>query len=135
LSSAAVQEVTPMYVGTFPGRPDSVRHVRRAVADHLRRHPAVLDDALIIVSELSTNALLHSASAGGSFTVRLEIRSDYLWLECEDSGGPWKLRAAGMNDRMHGLGLVEAIAGQGNVDIEGDDLGRVIWARLGLGQR
>jgi hypothetical protein len=40
------------------------------------------------------------------------------------------LRGPGQADRMHGLGLVEGIAGLHNVDIEGDESGRTVWARL-----
>lgn len=42
---------------TYPGRADQVRHVRRAVAQHLAGCPAA-DDAVLIASELASNAIL-----------------------------------------------------------------------------
>ena len=51
-------------------------------------------------------------------------------LEVEDAGGPWR---DGPRDdgRPHGFDVVAAIAGPGNWGIDGDDRGRVAWARLG----
>jgi hypothetical protein len=48
----------------------------------------------------------------------------------EDGGGPWR---DGLLDdgRPHGFDVVAAIAGAGNWGIDGDDRGRVAWARLG----
>lgn len=112
----------------FTGVPESVRDVRHAVAAHLRDHPAVVDDAVLVASELATNAVLHSRSAGGFYTVKVWVSAGWLWIECTDDGGPWVLR--GQADRMHGLGLVEGIAGMHNLDIEGGDGGRTIWVRL-----
>jgi len=46
------------------------------------------------------------------------------------SGGPWR---DGPRDdgRPHGFDVVAAIAGAGNWGIDGDDRGRVAWARFG----
>jgi len=48
----------------------------------------------------------------------------------EDAGGPWR---DGPRDdgRPHGFDVVDAIAGAGNWGIDGDDRGRVAWARFG----
>src|ERR1019366_5601332 len=64
----------------YPGRPDQVWRARRDVARHLAGHPAS-DDAVLITSELASNAVLHSRSKGQFFTVRAEIFPGYLWLE------------------------------------------------------
>jgi serine/threonine-protein kinase RsbW len=119
---------TARFAGMFAGHPESVRDVRHAVAAHLAGHPALIDDATLIVSELATNAILHSRSAGGFFTVRVTVSAGWCWIECTDDGGPWVPR--GHADRMHGLGLVEGIAGL--MDIEGDDGGRTVCVRLAL---
>ena len=74
---------------------------------------------------------MHSASRHGSvFTVRAEVRQEYLRIEVEDAGGPWR---DGPRDdgRPHGFDVVAAIAGVGNWGIDGDDRGRVAWARFG----
>ena len=73
----------------------------------------------------------HSASRhGGAFTLRAEAGQDRIRVEVEDAGGPWH---DGTNDdgRPHGFDVVAALAGAGNWGIDGDDCGRVAWARLG----
>jgi hypothetical protein len=58
------------FTGTYPGRPEQVRDARRAVARHLAGCLRA-DDATLVVSELASNAILHSASRGEFFTVRV----------------------------------------------------------------
>jgi hypothetical protein len=53
----------------YPGRAGQLRHVRRAVASHLTGCAAA-DDAVLVASELVANAILHSRSRAGHFTVR-----------------------------------------------------------------
>ena len=81
------------FTGTYSGRADQVQHARRAVARHLAGCPAA-DDTVLIVSELASNAIVHSASRDEFFTVRAELHADYVWVEAEDLGGPWLLQAA-----------------------------------------
>jgi len=119
--------------GTYPGRPDQVQRARRDVARHLAGHPAT-DDAVLIVSELASNAILHSHSKGQSFTVRAETFPGYLWLEVEDLGGPWNLRPRDAA-RPHGLDVVEALTGPDNWGVDGGEAGRVVWARLERGSQ
>jgi anti-sigma regulatory factor (Ser/Thr protein kinase) len=107
-----------------------VQDARRAVARHLAGCP-VLDDLVLIVSELASNAILHSASRGEFFTVRAELHADYVWVEAEDLGGPWRSRQH--DDRPHGLDVVEALTGPDGWGTESaGDGGRVVWARLDL---
>ena len=75
--------------------------------------------------------ILHSASRhGGAFILRAEVGQDRVRIEVEDDGGPW--RDGLLNDgRPHGFDVVAAIAGAGNWGIDGDDRGRVAWARFG----
>src|SRR5207244_9863079 len=76
---------------TYPGRVDQLHHVRRAVASHLTGCAAAAD-AVLIASELAANAILHSRSRAGHFTVRTELHPDHVRIEAEDSGGPWRRR-------------------------------------------
>ena len=118
------------YTAAYPGRPDQVRHVRQAVARHLGGCPAA-DDAVLIVSELASNAIVHSASRGAFFIFRAELHADYVWVEAEDLGGPWCCRSP--DGRPHGLDLVEALTGQDGWGVETTTGGgRVVWARLDL---
>jgi hypothetical protein len=64
------------------------------------------------------------------FTLRVVVSRDGVRIEVEDAGGPW--RGGGRDDgRPHGFDVVTAVAGAGNWGIDGDDGGRVAWARLG----
>ena len=129
----AAAEAATGYAGTFPGSADQVQRARRAVAHYLHGCP-VTDDAVLIVSEFCSNAVLHSASKGGFFTVRAEIFPGYLWLEVEDLGGHWNFKPRDAA-RPHGLDVVEALAGPDNWGVDGDRAGRVVWARLDLKAR
>jgi anti-sigma regulatory factor (Ser/Thr protein kinase) len=114
---------------TLPGRPDQVRVARAFLATALEGCPAAAD-AILCMSEMATNAILHSSSGkpGGTFTIRAEIHhGDYLWIEVEDGGGPWDTRPPD-HERAHGLAIVAALAS--GWSIEGDASARVIWARF-----
>ena len=118
------------HAGTYPGRADQVRHVRRAIAGHLAGCPAA-DDAVLIASELAANAIVHSRSRSGHFTVRAELHPDHVRIEAEDLGGPWRRRPPG--DRPHGLDVVEALTGPDGWGTETTPGGgRIVWARLDL---
>ena len=117
-----------MYTGTFRGRPDQVRQARAAVTRYLDGCP-VADDAVLVVSEIASNAVVHSKSSGEFFTVRCELYPDYVWVECEDLGGPWQCRQP--DERAHGLDVVEALAGPDGWGVEETTDGdRVVWVRL-----
>ncbi|RJL20196.1 ATP-binding protein [Bailinhaonella thermotolerans] len=64
----------------FPGCPAAVAEVRRFVAEPLRRYGfgTRLDDALLCVSELATNAIKHTTSGHSTFVVALDV---------DDAGG------------------------------------------------
>ena len=118
------------FTSTYPGRPDQVQHARRAVARHLAGCP-VADNAVLIVSELSSNAVVHSRSRAALFTVRAELHPDHVRVEAEDLGGPWRRRQP--DGRPHGLDLVEALTGPDGWGVETTtDGGRVVWACLDL---
>jgi len=118
------------YQRTFHGRADQVRAVRHDLAAHLDGCP-VKDEALLAVSELAANAVMHSESAGEFFTVRCAVHADYVRVEVEDLGGAWHPRPA--DDRPHGLDIIQALAGPDNWGTETTGDGdRVVWARLGL---
>ncbi len=86
---------------------------------------------ILVASEFATNSVVHSVSRDvGAFTVRAEVGRDRLRIEVEDGGGPW-CDGPRDNGRPHGFDVVAATAGTGNWGIDGDDRGRVAWARLG----
>jgi anti-sigma regulatory factor (Ser/Thr protein kinase) len=77
------------FTGVFRGEADQVGHARREVARYLDGCPAA-DDAALVVSELVTNAVLHSRSRHGMLTVHCERYPGYVWLEVTDAGGTWE---------------------------------------------
>jgi serine/threonine-protein kinase RsbW len=118
------------YTGTFNGRADEISRVRRAITRHLADCPAT-GDAVLVASELGTNAILHSRSRGGQFTIRVHLHPGRVRVECHDAGGPWR-RTRRDDDRPHGLSVVEALAGGPDgwgVQVTGDG-GRIVWATL-----
>jgi serine/threonine-protein kinase RsbW len=124
-------ELITEYQRTYPGRADQVRNVRRDVAKHLGECP-VTDDTVLIASEFGTNAILHSRSRGGHFTIHVALYHDCLRVECQDSGGPWRGRRRRQeDDRPHGLSIVEALTGPSAWGTETtSDGGRIVWATL-----
>ena len=74
----------------FPGRPDQIRSARALLHDFLGSYPAA-DDAILLISELTGNAISHSASGtpGGTFTVRARLSGRCLRAEVEDQGSAW----------------------------------------------
>jgi serine/threonine-protein kinase RsbW len=95
---------------TFPALPEQVREARRFLAAVLADQDA--PDALLCLSELVTNAVVHSHSSqpGGTFTVRAQLDGQRLRVEVGDQGGPWHPPARVTADEQNGRGLV--IVGQ-----------------------
>jgi anti-sigma regulatory factor (Ser/Thr protein kinase) len=85
---------------------------------------------MLIASEFAANAVLHSRSRGGHFTIRVKRNGDYVRLECQDAGGAWRGRRKAA-DRPHGLDIVEALTGPDcwGTERTPDDT-RVVWATL-----
>ena len=133
MSSTAAQAAT-WYQRTFPGRADQVSQVRREIAAHLDGCPAAAD-AVLIASEFATNAILHSRSRGGRFTIRVRLHRDHVRLECQDAGGVWRGRRQA-DDRPHGLTVVAALTGPGGWGADRlPDGTRVVWATLECTER
>lgn len=90
------------------------------------------DDAVLCVSELASNSVLHSYSrrAGGAFTVRVDVQyGRYVRVEVHDEGGPWNECRDMDDDRPHGLSIVRRLATESGTD--GNELtGWIAWARL-----
>jgi anti-sigma regulatory factor (Ser/Thr protein kinase) len=118
------------YAVTYAGRPEQVSRVRWLVAELLDGCP-VACDAVLLASEIATNAVCHSNSreSGGTFIVRVVIHENCVRIEVEDQGGQWKPEDARIDGRGHGLDLVREIASDWAVD--GSAKGRVVSFRLG----
>ncbi|WP_086748242.1 ATP-binding protein [Streptomyces scabiei] len=119
----------------FPGLPDQVAEARHFVAALLQER-SVAGDAVLVVSELATNAVRHtlSGSAGGWFLVVVVFRTDCVRLEVVDQGGdsvPRMRDVASQDGGGRGLVLVSACAKDWGVkDVPS---GRTVWADLAQG--
>ena len=123
---STARQTVVRYAGTFHGEASQVGRVRAELRAWLGDCPRA-DDAILVASELSANAVLHSNSAGESFTVRAELFPGYIWIEVEDLGGPWLCRQ--QDGRPHGLDIVAALVGEGwGTETSGGC--RVTWARV-----
>jgi Histidine kinase-like ATPase domain len=114
----------------FPGRPEQIRHARQCLAQLLDGCP-VADDAVLCLSELASNSVIHSDSRkpGGTFTVCAEVHpGDHVRIEVHDHGGPWQERQH-TDGRTHGLAIVRELAT--DTGVAGDALtGWITWARF-----
>jgi len=118
----------PGYASTFPGRTDQLGQVRREIAAHLAGCPAA-DDIILIADELAANAILHTQSRGGTFTVRCQPSPGEVRIEVEDLGGPWRPRSP--DGRPHGLDIIQALTGPGQWGTQATGTGsRIVWATL-----
>jgi hypothetical protein len=119
---------------TFPGHQDQVanaRHFVMFVMDVLGRCP-VLDEAVLLTSELVTNALNHTRSGkGGMVKVALYRDGRSVQIEVTDDGGitePTVRARDEFSEFGRGLELVQMIARSWGT--RGDASGRVVWAVL-----
>ncbi|MEV4457022.1 ATP-binding protein [Microbispora sp. NPDC049633] len=115
----------------FLGRPASVTEARRFITASLGAWP-VVEPAELIVSELATNAVRHTASArfGGKFIVSLQAEPDQVWLGVTDEGGPEVPRLVRPADDEGGRGLLLVASLADNWGVYGDQAGRTVWALL-----
>ncbi|MGW4469540.1 ATP-binding protein [Nonomuraea sp. NPDC004354] len=116
----------------FFGSAISVLEARRFVAAFLPTWPN-LDDAILVVSELATNAVRHTNSGrpGGRFVVSLEIVDSTLGLSVQDEGGPRTPRLLPLSPtEMGGRGLALVSGLSVKWGVAGDDHGRTVWAVL-----
>jgi serine/threonine-protein kinase RsbW len=95
----------------FPATPAQAGEARRFLAQILDGRPAA-DDAVLCLSEMAANAILHSNSRkpGGHFTVRAEMHGDRLRVEVHDEGGHWTVPMPDDVQRGHGLHIISQLA-------------------------
>ncbi|MEU7101004.1 ATP-binding protein [Streptomyces longwoodensis] len=119
----------------YEPRPTSVRQARREVRRRLEEwglgeRGDLVETAELLVSELATNALLHSATP-----FRLTVSAAHGVLRCEvTDGGPRAPRVLGAGrpptvESGRGMFLVEALARRWGCHREGP--GKTVWFELG----
>jgi anti-sigma regulatory factor (Ser/Thr protein kinase) len=83
------------------------RHTRRVLAGW-QLGVETIDTAVLLVSELATNAVLHSRSRlpGGVVTVHARLDGQRLRVEVGDQGGSWQSPSSASPDEQNGRGLL-----------------------------
>ena len=115
----------------FPNAPAGVRDAREFVADVLRgADPNVVDAAVLMVSELATNAVVHTTSP---FGIGVERFDEEVRISVTDHGpGTPHLRdAASADTDGRGLGIVAGFAVEWGVD-QGHDF-KTVWFTVPMG--
>ncbi|MEQ4724991.1 ATP-binding protein [Nonomuraea sp. B19D2] len=99
---------------SFEGTADSVGVARAWVREVLPTGCGRVDDVLLVVSELATNAVLHSASGGpgGRYAVQLEVDpgARSVGVTCIDLGPALVPAARLVGEGGYGLALVKQLA-------------------------
>jgi anti-sigma regulatory factor (Ser/Thr protein kinase) len=115
----------------FPGRRDQVAYARDFVRRAVGCCP-VLDEAILLTSELCTNALQHTASGnGGLFEVTVYRRDGSLRVEVRDDGAgtvPAVRSFEELSEDGRGLEIVRLIAHRWGQN--GDEFGRSVFFEL-----
>lgn len=130
------ESLTVLAADWFPGEAGAVGHAREFVRGVLGDAWPGLDDLLLMVSELASNAVRHTASgdAGGWFDLTIAASGYTVRIAIADRGGSSEPRMpagggeSGVLTGGRGLRIVDALAddwGHG-----GDELGRVVWFEL-----
>jgi CheY-like chemotaxis protein len=114
----------------LPRSAESVAAARRFVEARLRAWglQPLLDDALMVVSELVTNAITHADS---SCRIRLSVSATTLRIDVFDGGAgtPEPRPASNAEEHGRGLHMVDAVTSAwGLEEVPGE--GKLVWAEL-----
>ncbi len=121
----------------LPAAPESASQVRHRIASDLSRltiAPSVIDDVVLVVTELVSNAIRHAQPLpGGEMTVAWEIDPAGVTVRVTDGGAPSQPEVQHPSARDvsgRGLALVEALAARWGID---DAPGATtVWAQLAV---
>ncbi len=115
----------------FPGVPESAGQARRFVGQVLMAagRPEAVEVAVLLVSELVSNAVLH---AGTDIEVVVRVLPERLAVEVHDQGGGHAIRRrySNMSGTGRGLMLVEELARDWGTVVT--DSGKFVWFELEL---
>jgi len=126
--------VTPRRGNALPLKEDAVRVgvMRRITAARLKYcgFDAVLDDAMLIVSELLTNALLHSGTTQIALTITLEKEDLHIAVGDGMPGCAAPKPTDTDAESGRGLALVEYVVQENGGTWGSRDAGATTWCRL-----
>jgi len=117
----------------FPGEERQIGVVRRWLASLLPDCPA-RDDVTVVASEMTSNAVLHTASGqGGWFAVEIIWHPLAVRVTVEDGGALAGPRLIDDPESNHGRGL-QVVQGMSlRTGVHGDHRGRQVWADVPWG--
>ncbi|MBX9426614.1 MULTISPECIES: ATP-binding protein [Streptomyces] len=126
---------------TLPSDPASVPTARRYVADVLTDWGLdgaadIADSVRLIVSELATNAVLHTLGQSPTFTVEVRLeREERLHIGVTDSHPrrPRRLPAAVQQDNGRGMVIIRVLAAEagGRLSVTPtEDGGKTVWITI-----
>ncbi|NEC84929.1 ATP-binding protein [Streptomyces sp. SID12501] len=119
----------------FPRHRRSVGRARAALRHQLAiwhiDDAELTDSAVLLLSELTTNAVNAPTTPGREIGVRFELTGAALRLEVSDAsdGQPSLRHATGEDESGRGLALVDALADAWGSEPR-DTVGKVVWALL-----
>lgn len=118
---------------TYASFPRSVSLARRRSTRLVGEwgHPDIAGDVALLVSEMTSNALLHAAVPGRLFRVHLKLTEKALRIEVADARGerlPVRRNPGDDEQFGRGLTLVEALAARWGVTP--CVVGKTVWAEL-----
>lgn len=112
---------------------EAVPQARRFLAAELSGSPPPLvEDAMLVGTELVTNALLH---AGPPITLRVRYRDEAVVVEVADTSRQTPIRARESTDAMTGRGLALVAALSETWGVHATASGKVVWAELAAQRR
>lgn len=123
------EQWTDEVIEEYEGAPESVRRARRMALGVLAGAGTSGDDAVLLLSELATNAVIHAASR---FRVTIRRRDDRLRVEVADGSRAVarRQRFSSTSGTGRGLALVDDIADRWGVDERED--GKTVWFELAV---
>lgn len=121
---------TPALRRSWRGAPDvhaphDARQFAAVVCDDWSVRDLV-DDVVLVTSELVTNVVVHARSA---FLLDLDRVQRGVRVSVHDDGPLGRVRAGAYTDRPHGLDIVSALAAEWGV-LQELPRGKAVWARL-----
>ncbi|MFI8914168.1 SpoIIE family protein phosphatase [Streptomyces sp. NPDC053513] len=131
--------ITARATATFEPVGRSVAAARAFVRDTLQGwgHPELIDDAVVLTSELVTNAVIHAGTSAevlclrSDDSVRVEVADRYPEREIPVQGG----RSLGSPDRENGRGLLLCAALAHRWGVDYSPTRKHVWFHLDLPQR